>query len=205
VKGESDAVMPLRRAVFLDRDGTVNVEREYLHRTEEFAFITGAPEAIRLLKGAGFLVIVVTNQSGIARGYFDEAAVHRLHRYMDEQLARSGTSVDAYYLCPHHPHHGIGDYRRVCGCRKPLPGMLIEAAADYSIDLASSYVVGDKLADVEAGLAAGCRPLLVRTGYGAEESALLPPGVTCCDDILAAARQILSGTVQPAGRGDNTV
>jgi D-glycero-D-manno-heptose 1,7-bisphosphate phosphatase len=184
-----------RRAVFLDRDGTVNVEREYLHRSEEFAFIPGAPEAIRLLKEAGFLVIVVTNQSGIARGFFDEAAVHRLHRYMDEQLARHGAAVDAYYLCPHHPRHGSGDYRRVCGCRKPLPGMIIEAAGDFSIDLAASYVIGDKLADVAAGLAAGCRPLLVRTGYGAEESASLPPGVPCCDDILDAVRRIVAGAV----------
>ena len=181
------------RAVFLDRDGTINMEREYLHRPGEFAFIPGAPEAISLLKEAGFLVIVVTNQSGIARGLFDEAAVHRLHRYMDEQLALHGTSVDAYYLCPHHPQHGSGDYRRACGCRKPLPGMLIEAAGDFSINLSASYVVGDKLADVTAGLAAGCRPLLVRTGYGAGECDSLPPGVPCCDDLLAAARQIVAG------------
>ena len=187
--------MPERRAVFLDRDGTINVEREYLHLPGEFAFVPGAPEAIRLLKDAGFLVIVVTNQSGIARGFFDEAAVHRLHRYMDEQLARHGAAVDAYYLCPHHPLHGSGDYRRVCGCRKPLPGMIIEAAGDFSIDLAASYVIGDKLADVAAGLAAGCRPLLVRTGYGAEESASLPPGVPCCDDILDAATRIVAGAV----------
>ena len=184
--------MTSNRAVFLDRDGTVNVEKEYLHRPEEFAFIDGAPEAISLLKNAGFLVIVVTNQSGIGRGYYDEAAVHRLHRYMDEQLARQGTAVDGYYLCPHHPLHGIGDYRRECGCRKPLPGMLLEAAADFSIDLNASYVIGDKMADVEAGLAAGCRPLLVRTGYGEKESASLPAGISVVDDILAAARQIIS-------------
>jgi D-glycero-D-manno-heptose 1,7-bisphosphate phosphatase len=183
------------RAVFLDRDGTINVEREYLHLPGEFTFIPGAPEAIELLKEAGFLVIVVTNQSGIARGYFDEAAVHRLHGYMDELLSRYGTSVDAYYLCPHHPLHGSDGYRRVCSCRKPLPGMLIEAAGDFSLDLAASYIVGDKLADVAAGLAAGCRPLLVRTGYGAEEFASLPPGVPCCDDILVAARLIVAGEV----------
>ncbi|HEX8960345.1 MAG TPA: D-glycero-beta-D-manno-heptose 1,7-bisphosphate 7-phosphatase [Geobacteraceae bacterium] len=184
--------MAKRRAVFLDRDGTINVEKEYLHRPEEFAFIPGAPEAIRLLKEAGFLVIVVTNQSGVGRGYYDEAAVHRLHRYMDGELARFGTGVDGYYLCPHHPLHGVGPYRRDCGCRKPLPGMLLEAAKDFSVDLAASWIVGDKLADVEAGLAAGCRPLLVRTGYGEEESARLPAGVPVCDDLLAAARAITS-------------
>jgi D-glycero-D-manno-heptose 1,7-bisphosphate phosphatase len=195
VNGEQEHVMSKRRAVFLDRDGTINVEREYLHLPGEFVFIPGAPEAIRLLKDAGFLVIVVTNQSGIARGFFDEAAVHRLHLFMDEQLARYGTAVDAYYLCPHHPQHGSGDYRRICGCRKPLPGMIVEAADDFSIDLGASYVIGDKLADIAAGLAAGCRPLLVRTGYGDEEAASLPPGVPCCDDILDAVRQIVTGTV----------
>ncbi len=184
-------LMSQQRAVFLDRDGTINVEKEYLHRPEEFAFIPGAPEAIRLLKEAGFLVIVVTNQSGVGRGYYDEAAVHRLHRYMDGELSRFGTGVDGYYLCPHHPLHGVGPYRRACGCRKPLPGMLLEAARDFSVDLAASWIVGDKRADVEAGLAAGCRPVLVRTGYGEEETESLPAGVPVCDDLLAAARAII--------------
>jgi D-glycero-D-manno-heptose 1,7-bisphosphate phosphatase len=180
----------MKRAVFLDRDGTINVEKEYLHRAEEFVFISGALEAIRLLNESGFLVIVVTNQSGVGRGFYDEEAVHRLHRYMNGELARRGASVDAYYLCPHHPLHGIGDYRRECGCRKPLPGMLLEAARDFTIDLAVSYIVGDKLADVEAGRAAGCRPLLVRTGYGEAESSRLPAGVPVYDDILEAVRAI---------------
>jgi len=181
-----------RPAVFLDRDGTINVEKEYLHRAEEFEFVPGAPEAIRLLKEAGFLVVVVTNQSGVARGYYDEAAVHRLHRFVDLELATVGASVDAYYLCPHHPHHGIGPYRTECACRKPLPGMLLNAAADLGIDLSRSWIVGDKAADVEAGLAAGCRTILVRTGYGAGEEHLVPPDVTVCDDIFAAARAIIA-------------
>ncbi|CAG0988567.1 D-glycero-D-manno-heptose 1,7-bisphosphate phosphatase [Geobacteraceae bacterium] len=181
-----------RTAVFLDRDGTINVEKEYLHRAEEFEFVPGASEAIRLLKEAGFLVVVVTNQSGVARGYYDEAAVHRLHRFVDQELATVGASVDAYYLCPHHPHHGIGPYRTECACRKPLPGMLLSAAADLGIDLSRSWIVGDKAADVEAGLAAGCRTILVRTGYGAAEEHLVPPDVTVCDDIFAAARAIIT-------------
>jgi D-glycero-D-manno-heptose 1,7-bisphosphate phosphatase len=183
-----------RPAVFLDRDGTINVEKEYLHRAEEFEFVRGAPEAIRLLKEAGFLVVVVTNQSGVARGYYDEAAVHRLHRFVDNELATAGATIDAYYLCPHHPRHGIGPYRTECACRKPLPGMLLAAASDLGIDLSLSWIVGDKAADVEAGIAAGCRPLLVRTGYGAAEANFVPPGVTVCDDILAAARVILVNT-----------
>lgn len=181
-----------RSAVFLDRDGTINVEKEYLHRIEEFEFVPGAQEAIRLLKEAGFLVVVVTNQSGVARGYYDEEAVHRLHRFMDGELAKVGASVDAYYLCPHHPLHGIGPYRVECACRKPLPGMLLAAAETFRIDLGRSFIIGDKLADVEAGLKAGCCPILVKTGYGAEEAAQLPPGVSSCADILDAAHLIMA-------------
>ena len=192
-------VTQVRRAVFLDRDGTINEEREYLHRVEEFAFIPGVPEAIRRLKEAGFLVIVVTNQSGVGRGYYDEAALCVLHRHLDAELARSGTAIDAYYFCPHHPRHAEGDYRRECSCRKPLPGMLLQAAADFGIDLAASYMVGDKLADVEAGLAAGCRPILVRTGYGAAEESRLPAGVSCHDDLPAAVTALLAA--EEAGGG----
>jgi D-glycero-D-manno-heptose 1,7-bisphosphate phosphatase len=180
-------------AVFLDRDGTINEEKEYLFRTEDFSFIPGAPEAIRLLKEAGFLVIVVTNQSGIGRGYYDEEAVRRLHRHMDDELSRYGAAVDGYYLCPHHPHHGIGAYLKDCTCRKPLPGMLLDAVRDYSIDISSSFIIGDKRADVEAGIAAGCRPLLVRTGYGKVEERHSPESVPVYDDILAAAQAIIAG------------
>lgn len=180
------------RAVFLDRDGTINEEKGYLFRTEEFAFIPGAPEAIRLLKEAGFLIIVVTNQSGVGRGYYDEAAVDAIHRHLDGELAALGTGVDGYYFCPHHPEHGIGRYRVECECRKPLPGMLLQAAADHGIDLSRSYMIGDKLVDVTTGIKAGCRPLLIRTGYGAAESGELPRGVPVYDDILAAARAIIA-------------
>lgn len=181
------------RAVFLDRDGTINVEKEYLHLPQDFEFIPGAPLAIKMLRDAGFCVVVVTNQSGVGRGYYDEAAVYDLHRHMDAELAESGAKVDAYYFCPHHPQHGIDAYRQECDCRKPLPGMLFQAAAEFSIDLSSSYIIGDKLADVEAGLKAGCRPLLVRTGYGEEATAGLPDGVLSFSDILEAARAIISG------------
>lgn len=184
--------MTTDRAVFLDRDGTINVEREYLHRPEEFRFIPGAPQAIKLLKEAGFRVIVVTNQSGIARGYFDEAAVNRLHRFMDEELGRFGAAVDAYYFCPHHPDYSSDDNGKACGCRKPLAGMLFEAATDFSLDLTGSFIIGDKLADVQAGLNAGCRPILVRTGYGAAESAGLPADVPVYDDLLTAAKAIVA-------------
>jgi D-glycero-D-manno-heptose 1,7-bisphosphate phosphatase len=183
--------MAINRAVFLDRDGTINIEREFLHRPEEFQFIPGAVQAIRLLNETGFRIIVVTNQSGIARGYFDEAAVNRLHRYIDEELIRFGASIDAYYFCPHHPEYSSDDNGKMCRCRKPLAGMLLQAAGDFSLDLSASFIIGDKLADVQAGLNAGCRPLLVRTGYGAEEEAKIPKGVPAYDDLLTAARAIV--------------
>lgn len=187
------------RAVFLDRDGTINVEKDYLVDKRDFAFIPGAPEAIRLLKRAGFLVVVVTNQSGIARGYFSPVQVERLHTYMQSQLQGYFTNVDAFYICPHHPSAGNGPFTRACKCRKGEPGMLFQAAQDLNIDLASSYMVGDKIADLEAGLGAGCHPILVRSGYGDEtcrepvvQTWLETGRISLCDDLPAAAEHILA-------------
>jgi D-glycero-D-manno-heptose 1,7-bisphosphate phosphatase len=181
-----------RRAVFIDRDGTINEEKEYLYRPEAFEFIPGVPEAIRILGEAGFLVVVVTNQSGVARGYYGEDDVRSLHRYMDELLLTAGAKVDAYYFCPHHPVNGVGEYRIECRCRKPMPGMLLQAVFDLGIDLSASWMIGDKLADVEAGIAAGCRSAMVLTGYGTEEQTNLPADVPVFKDLLAAARAILT-------------
>lgn len=189
---------PLRRAVFLDRDGTINVEANYLIHKEDFAFIPGVPQAIKSLKQAGYLVIVVTNQSGVARGYFSEAQVHELHLYIQQQLATIGTAIDGFYICPHHPTSGTGEYTGECECRKGKPGMLLQAAADFGIDLKASYMIGDKAADLEAGIAAGCRSLLVLTGYGRES--LCSPAVKAwtssgsinvCDDLSTAAELII--------------
>jgi len=179
-------------AVFLDRDGTINVEKDYLYRVEDFAFIPGAVKAIRALKSAGYLVIVVTNQSGVARGYYSLADVAHLHAHMQQKLADAGTQVDAFYVCPHHPLEGVGVYRRECDCRKGAPGMLLQAAAEHDIDLGRSYIVGDKLVDIEAGERAGCTPLLVLTGYGSSEAAKLEPGrARLCGDLIAASEAIL--------------
>jgi len=184
-----------RRAVFLDRDGTINVEKDYLYRVEDFAFLAGAPQAIKSLKDAGFLVIVVTNQSGVARGYFDEADVDRLHRHIQAELARYATAIDAFYVCPHHPQQSADHDQTPCNCRKGKPGMLLQAAADFDIDLSSSWMVGDKLADVQAGEGAGCRPILVLTGYGSQERLKLDEGrAEICADLIAAANLILAGS-----------
>lgn len=183
--------MAKHRAVFLDRDGTINVEVQYLNKVEEFELIPGVPFALKRLKDAGFLLVVVTNQSGIGRGLYDEAALHDIHDHMHEELAQYGISIDACYFCPHHPEHGTGDYRKECACRKPLPGMLEQAAADLDIDLSLSYMIGDKLGDVQAGLNAGCTSLLVLTGYGSGDVSHLPTGVESYADLGAAVDAIL--------------
>ena len=182
-------------AVFLDRDGTINVEKDYLCKVDDFEFIPGAPEAIKRLNDAGFLVIVVTNQSGVARGYYRLADVDRLHAHIKDELSALGAAIDAFYVCPHHPTEGLGEFRRQCQCRKGAPGMLLQAARDHDIDLSQSFVVGDKLADVEAGESAGCSTIMVQTGYGIKESEKLSSGRTSiCKDIAAAVTLILSHT-----------
>lgn len=180
----------MKRAVFLDRDGTINVEKEYLYQAAQFEFIDGAPEAINLLNQAGFMVVVVTNQSGVARGYYTEDDVEILHRHISRELERYDAHVDAWLYCPHHPS-GRGSYALPCACRKPLPGMLKDAARRFDIDLENSTMIGDKRADIEAGLAAGCRTILVRTGYGVEEEQYISPQTTVCDDLLSAVKCLL--------------
>lgn len=177
-----------RPAVFLDRDGTLNVEKEYLHRWEDWEWIPGAIDAIKRLNEAGYLVIVVTNQSGIARGYYTEADVLALHQRVDEDLRHHGARIDAYYYCPHHPQHGAV---RDCECRKPEPGMLLAAAREHDIDLTRSFVIGDKAADVEAALAVGATPILVLTGYGQQEQRDVPPATFIARDVAAAVAWIL--------------
>lgn len=180
----------MRRAVFLDRDGTVNVEKDYLYQIEDFEFICGVPEAIKNLNDAGFFVVVVTNQSGVARGYYTEEDIELLHRYVAAELGKAGASVDAWMYCPHHPN-GRGSYALPCTCRKPLPGMLKEAARRYDIDLGNSVMIGDKTADIGAGNAAGCRTILVRTGYGAEHERLVSSSTEVYDDLPAAVKSLL--------------
>jgi len=161
------------RAVFLDRDGTINAEVGYLDSVERLRFLDGAPAALGRLHSAAWKVIVVTNQAGVARGYFSEATVRRIHSTMDTLLRSRKGHVDAYYYCPHHPTEGLGSYRVACACRKPKPGLLVRASREWGIDLSSSYMVGDKLSDLEAGHSAGCKLVLVRTGYGREAEARL--------------------------------
>ena len=145
------------KAIFFDRDGTLNVDVHYLHEPEKFVWIEGAIEAIRWANEHGYLVIVVTNQSGIARGYYDEAAVHRLHDWMNAELAAHGAHIDAFYYCPHHIEGKLPAYAKSCDCRKPAPGMVLRAIAAYGIDPAVSFLFGDAQSDVTAAEKAGVR------------------------------------------------
>ena len=140
------------RVVFLDRDGTLNEEVHYLHRTSDLKLLPGVPEALRMLKEAGYRLVVVTNQAGVARGYYGEEDVKNLHIYMNHILECRGASIDAFYYCPHHPEHGIGPYKKECSCRKPGTGMFEEAAQRFEVDKAHSFMIGDKLLDVEAAI-----------------------------------------------------
>lgn len=158
------------KVLFLDRDGTLNEEVHYLHKPEDLKLLSGAAEAVRRFNEAGYQVVVVTNQAGVARGYYTEEDVMRLHEYMNGLLAESGAHVDYFYYCPHHPEYGVGAYKKVCHCRKPDTGMFEEAEKVFKngISKAESYMIGDKLLDIEAGHRYGVRSILVGTGYGAE-------------------------------------
>lgn len=155
-----------KKTVFLDRDGTINVEKNYLYRPEEFEFIPGAQKAIAMLNKAGYQVIVVSNQAGVARGYYTEADVKKLHCFVNEQLKKYDAHIDAFYYCPHHPEAGIGNYKIKCHCRKPETGMFEQACNDLGVDREHSWMVGDNIGDIKAGNNFHLQTILVRTGYG---------------------------------------
>jgi D-glycero-D-manno-heptose 1,7-bisphosphate phosphatase len=165
--------MPERPAIFLDRDGVVNQEQGYVHRIEDFRFIDGVFDACRTMSEAGFRLIVITNQAGIARGYYSEEDFRDLTEWMVNQFRKNDVEIDGVYYCPHHPVHGIGDYRRECECRKPGPDMIVRAAREHGLDLRHSILVGDKATDIEAGRTAGvgcC--VLVLSGHALSQADL---------------------------------
>lgn len=145
------------KAIFFDRDGTLNVDVHYLHDPRDFVWVEGAIAAIRWANEHGYLVIVVTNQSGIARGYYDEAAVHHLHDWMNTELEKHNAHIDAFYYCPHHTEGKLPAYTKSCDCRKPAPGMILRAIAEHDIDPAASWMFGDAESDVAAAENAGVR------------------------------------------------
>lgn len=158
----------MEKIVFLDRDGTLNEEVNYLYRPEDMSLFEGVGPALRRLKEAGFKLVVITNQAGVARGYYTEEDVKALHRYMNDLLAAEGAEIDGFYYCPHHPVHGIGRYKKECSCRKPGIGMFLQAEEKFAVDKLHSYMIGDKLLDAQAGKNYGLTSILVGTGYGKE-------------------------------------
>ncbi|MEP7307264.1 MAG: HAD family hydrolase [Acidobacteriota bacterium] len=181
-------------AVFLDRDGTVIEEIGYLDRVDRLSLYPWSIDAIRVLNRAGFRVVLVTNQSGVARGFFTEAIVDEVHRHLASLLAEGGAHLDAYYYCPHHPDGSIEPYARRCECRKPGRALVDRAAGEFGIDPSQSFVVGDRWLDVELARAIGGRGILVRTGYGAGEEQRPRPALTAdaiVDNLVGAVGWIL--------------
>ena len=188
--------MTKKRAVFLDRDGTINEDVGYPSRIDQVRIYPFAFEALRKIKDAGFAAVVVTNQSGIGRGYLTEADLAAIHRHIAGEFAARAVRIDAFYYCPHYEFSDLPGCGGLCACRKPEPEMGRRAAADLNLDLERSYMIGDKVEDVRFGLAIGAKPILVRTGYGAESARRLPGlGITpaaVADDLRAAVDWVLT-------------
>lgn len=189
--------MDKRPAVFLDRDGCVNVEDSYIRDLAQLRLYPDSLNSIKKLNAAGLLVVIITNQSGVARGYMTEDLVRRAHDLLLGWARESGARIDGIYYCPHHPEGSQAPYAIHCQCRKPAPGMLRQAAEELGIDLAASFVVGDKISDIALGPAVGARAALVRTGYGVAqlekiESESLPMPDHVADGIGGAVEWILS-------------
>ena len=184
----------MRPAVFLDRDGTLNVDVGYLHALEDLELFPWTVDARRVLSRAGYLLVVISNQSGIALGFIEDGFVERAHSEIQARLRRAGTGIDAFYFCPHHPTASRPELRQDCECRKPRPGMIHQAARELDIDLARSWTIGDKWLDVQVGHAAGTRSILVRTGWGRHTEQRRPEGQrveAICDNLMHAVTTIL--------------
>lgn len=188
--------MTERRAVFIDRDGTISEEVGYVNHPSRYRVFPYAAEAIKLLNDAGWLAVLVTNQAGVARGYFAEEMIGAVHDRLARELERGGARLDAVYYCPHHPTVGAPPYRQTCDCRKPRPGLIRRAADDLRIDTAASWMVGDRYGDVELARNAGLRSAFVLSGYGLGEWEHQRPTWThqpdlVADNLLEAVREIL--------------
>ncbi len=160
------------KAVFLDRDGVLIEDVHYLSKLEQVSIFDDVPKSLSLLSQNGFKLILVSNQSGVARGYFDEAFVQKTHKHLNQLLADHNVKLDATYYCPHHIA-GNDPYNIKCACRKPAPGMILKAAQEHRIDVSMSYVIGDKTSDIELAENTGCKGILVTTGHGSEHSSTI--------------------------------
>jgi D-glycero-D-manno-heptose 1,7-bisphosphate phosphatase len=190
--------MALRRAVFLDKDGTLVVNEPYNVDPARLRLAPGAREGLRALSAAGYLLLVISNQSGVARGYFPEASLRVVEHWLDAGFCEAGATLSGFYFCPHHPAGSVAEYAIDCSCRKPAPGLILRAAVDHGIELAHSWFVGDILDAVEAGSRAGCRTVLIDNGNETEWrlGGCRNPSYTA-PDLIEAARAILSAPGVP--------
>ena len=163
------------RAVFLDRDGTINEEMGYINHPDRFIILPQVPEAIRLLKKNNFKVILVSNQAGVAKGYFPIELIEELHQILQEKLLKEDATLDAIYYCPHHPQATVSLYRKDCPCRKPKPGLILKAQKKLNLAVNKSYVVGDRFKDIELAHNVGAKGILILTGYGKGELRYIAP------------------------------
>ena len=180
----------MKKAIFLDRDGTINVEKDYIYKSEDLIFEEGTIEALKTFKNLGYILIVVSNQSGIARGYFTEEDLNIFNNNMNEILKKNGVEITEFYCCPHHPD-GIGEYKKVCECRKPNNKMIEDAIKKYNIDREKSYMIGDKTSDIGAGLKSNLKTVLVKTGYGLKDMEKIDKNKTLVCENLKDFSEIL--------------
>ena len=180
----------MKKAIFLDRDGTINVEKDYIYKSEDLVFEEGAIEALKTFKNLGYILIVISNQSGIARGYFTEEDLNIFNNNMNEILKKNGVEITEFYCCPHHPD-GIGKYKKVCECRKPNNKMIEDAIKKYNIDREKSYMIGDKISDIGAGLKSNLKTVLVKTGYGLKDMEKIDKNETLICENLKDFSEIL--------------
>ena len=180
----------MKKAIFLDRDGTINVEKDYIYKSEDLVFEEGTIEALKTFKNLGYILIVVSNQSGIARGYFTEEDLNIFNNNMNEILKKNGVEITEFYCCPHHPD-GIGEYKKVCECRKPNNKMIEDAIKKYNINREKSYMIGDKTSDIGAGLKSNLKTVLVKTGYGLKDMEKVDKNETLIYENLKDFSEIL--------------
>ena len=185
-----------RPAVFLDRDGTINEQRGYINHISRFVLLPRTAEAVRLLNEHGFLAIIVTNQSGVARGYFPIELVNEVHEHLKELLRKEGAYVDGIFFCPHYHRGEVGEYTIECNCRKPRPGLIEKARENLDIDMAGSYLIGDRVSDIELAKRCNLKGVLVKTGYGKGDLEYVFPNsrakpLHVAKDLLAAVRWII--------------
>ena len=183
-------------AVFIDRDGTINEQMGYINHISRFMLLPGSGEAIKLLNDHGYLVIIISNQSGVARGYFPMDLVHEVHDHMRVLLERDHARVDGIFFCPHYPKGKLPEYSRACECRKPKTGLIKMACGDFDIDMANSYVIGDRCTDMELARNADLKGILVKTGYGLGDLEYVFPDLTfkpfhVVNGLLDAAKWIV--------------